>query len=135
MAATRFHGRNARLFVDLTGSAAATIVPFIADAKIDTATARTDATAWGDTNMIELAGLPDFKGTYSGFADRESAQLYTAAVDGVPRFSIFYPDYVNKPSSYIYGLCFFDQSLELSVKDSAKITGAFSAGGSMTRIN
>jgi hypothetical protein len=132
--AQRYHGRNARLWVDMDGTGPATVVPFIREVKIDQAVDRQDATAFGDGNKVELAGLPDFKGTYAGYSDRDSAQLYTAALDGVQRTMIFYPDYLNKPSTYFYGPCYFDQSLELAVDANAKISGAFSAAGTITRI-
>jgi hypothetical protein len=53
-----------------------------ATSKIQANTDRFDVTAYGDTGKAFVAGLPDASGTYSGFFDDSTAQMYTAGSDG-----------------------------------------------------
>src|SRR6266446_5542721 len=104
------HGRNGRLYLDVAGGGSASAVPFVDTWQQDFSTARTEVTSFGDTNLKYVAGLPDAKGTFSGFWDDATAQMYTAAVDGIARKFYWYPDLTNAPTVYWYGTGFFDFS-------------------------
>lgn len=121
------HGRNGRLYVAIASVGSASPVPFISEFTIQAATDRVDITSFGDSNKQYVAGLPDAQGSYSGFWDDATAQLFTAATDGVARKTYWYPDISNAPGVYWFGTAFFDQSQQSSVNDAAKISGTWNA--------
>ena len=82
----RVHGRKGRLYVGLANSTAdAEEVAFLKGWEISFETDDVDVTAFGDVNKVSLAGLPDSSGTFDGFYDDATDQLYTAASDGEAR--------------------------------------------------
>lgn len=132
--ATRRHARNARLMVSVTSGGSAEPLPFVGSWTFEAATDKVDATAQGDTSKVYLAGLPDSKGTFSGFFDVDGPQTYTAAVDGLARKTYMYPDFQNNAGTYWFGTAFFDFSGEFGVSDAAKMSGSWSAGTPFQKV-
>lgn len=131
----RLHGRRGQLYIGLASSAAiASPVPFLGKWTIDFKVSDVDVTAFGDTNMTYVAGLPDVGGTYSGFYDNATTQLYVAASDGLPRNFYLYPDAQLFPGSYWYGTGIFDFSASGGVTEAVAINGNFKAASNVTRI-
>jgi hypothetical protein len=130
----RTHGRNSRLYVDLTGSGAATPVPFVTNVSLDASTDKVDVTAMGDTNKVYVVGLPDSSGSYSGWWDSGTAGLFTAATDGNARKFYFYPDATNTPGQYFYGTAFFDTSTSTGVGDAVAVSGSITAASKITLV-
>ncbi len=131
---TRFHGRNGKLMVGATTSAAPTPVAYIASFSISMKTDKADATAFGDNNKVQLVGLPDDQGAYGGFADLAGDLLYTAARDSLSRKFYFYPDYVNSVGTYFFGAAFFDLDYAFAVTEGAKVSGTWVAAGDISRV-
>ena len=102
----RKHGRNGRLYVAVASGGTAEPVAFLRDWSIDFSVDNVEVTAFGDTNKVYVAGLPDSSGSFSGFFDSATAQLYTAATDGVARNFYLYPDTAD--ATYWYGTALFD---------------------------
>ena len=130
----RRHGRNGRLYASITSGGSAESIAFLQSWTIDAATDRIDVTAMGDTTKTYVAGLPDAKGTYAGFYDDSTAQLFTAAADGVARKFYLYPDAQNTPGQYFFGTAFFDQSTAGGVTDAVKINGNWSAATPIQKV-
>jgi hypothetical protein len=131
----RTHGRNARLYVGIaSGSAAPSPTLFHSSFDIQASTDQMEVTAWGDTGKTYLVGLPDAKGTYTGFYDVGGADLYTAALDGTARKFYFYPDTTGNVGVYFFGTAFFDQSIQFSVSDASKVTGNWTAASSIIKV-
>jgi len=132
---SRIHGRNGRLYVGLASStSAAEGVPYTAKWSISFSTDRVDVTAQGDRNKQKVAGLPDVTGTYEGFFDDASAQLYTAASDGAARRFYLYPSTPSTAGPYWFGTAVFDFDAEGAVDDAVKISGDFDAASDVFRI-
>jgi hypothetical protein len=130
----RRHGRNGRLYLGIATSAATpSAVAFLKQWSADFATDKGDVTAFGDVNKTYLAGLPDIKGSFSGFFDDATAQAYTAAIDGDSRRFYLYPDIVNAPSVYWYGTGFFDFSVDVPVDGVNTVSGSWVAAGAITK--
>lgn len=91
-------------------------------------------TAFGDTNKTEVAGLPGGSGTYTGFYDTATAQMYTAALDGVARKTYFYTDIVGSPGQYWFTTAFWDFSLSVGVGEGEAISGNWSAATSLSKV-
>ena len=64
---TRHHGRNGAIYVSVTSGAAASPCAFQAAWSLNKVTAKQDVTAFGDQNLVYVAGLPDASGDFSGF--------------------------------------------------------------------
>jgi hypothetical protein len=136
----RFAGRNGRLYVSLDGTAAPSPVLYLKDFSIDQTVTKIDVTAFGDTNLTKIAGLPDFSGTASGFYDggasgTGSDALYNAALDGLARNSYLYLSALTPTVDYFYGQLLFDFSVSSSVGGAVEITTKFEAAGPISFKN
>ena len=128
------HGRNGRLYMAIASGGSAEPIPFINEFSQQASTDRVDVTCFGDTNKQYVAGLPDAQGSYAGIWDDATAQMFTAATDGVARKFYWYPDRLNAPSVYWFGTAFFDQSQTNSVTDAAKISGTWTAATTFAKV-
>lgn len=127
----RIAGRNGRLYVGLASGATAEPVAFLNKWSLEGASDKIDVTSFGDTGHAYVAGLPDAKGTYAGFYDTSTAQLWTAATDGVSRRFYLYPDITTTP--YWFGTAFFDMSLDGDVGGAVNISGTFAAASTVAK--
>jgi len=122
----RTHGRNGALYVAI---AAASTNPepiaFLSNWKMDMKTDKAEVTAFGDQTKQYLAGLADQSGTYDGWYDTATAQLYTAATDGTARKFYAYVDRTTPTANYWWGTGFFDTSIEVPVDGGVKVSGTF----------
>ena len=128
----RIAGRRGALYVDLSGSGSASPVPFLKKYTFDSKVATFDVTAFGDTTHTYVADLPDAQGTFDGYYDTATAQLYTAASDGLARKTYLYPDN-SIPATYFYGTATFDMSLDVPVDGAVAINGSFKAATSFAK--
>lgn len=130
----RDHGRRGQLYVGIASSAAAASpVPFLGKWTVTFNTDDVDVTAFGDTNKVYVSGLPDITGTYDGFYDTATAQLYTAASDGLDRAFYLYPDNLI-PTTYWYGRATFDFNASGGVGEAVAINGSWKAAGPIAKI-
>lgn len=130
----RIHGRNGRLYMNVTSGGTAAAVAFITQWSITFSTDKVDVTALGDTNKVYVAGLPDAQGTYSGWFDTSTAQMFTAAQDGVARTFFLYPDTPNAAGPYWTGTAIFDFQVSTGVTDAASISGSFAAASAVSKV-
>ena len=79
----RLHGSRGALYASITSGGTAEPIAFLNAWEISFETDKVDVTAFGDSNHIYVSGLPDASGTFGGFYDDATPQLYTAAQDGV----------------------------------------------------
>lgn len=129
----RISGRRGQLYVDLTGSGSASPVPFLKKYTFASTVATIDVTSMGDTTKVYVADLPDAQGTYDGFYDTATAQLYTAASDGLARKTYLYPDN-SIPGTYFYGTATYDMNLDVDVSGAVAISGSFKAATSFAKV-
>jgi hypothetical protein len=130
----RKHGRNGRLYVAIASAGVAEPITFLRDWSINFAVDNVDVTAFGDTNKVYVAGLPDSTGSFSGFYDDATQQLYTAATDGVARAFYLYPD-TSSTTKYWFGTALFDFNVSAAVDGSVDISGDWNAASAITRIS
>ena len=129
----RVHGRRGQLYVGLASdTASASPVTFLNRWSIEFTTDKTDVTAFGDTNKVYVSGLPDASGSFAGFYDTATVQLYTASQDGLARKFYLYPDTTD--SDYWFGTALFDFSAEGAVDGAVSISGNFSAASAVTQV-
>lgn len=129
----RKHGRNGRLLASVASGGTAEPIAFLKTFSISFATDNVDVTAFGDTNKVSVAGLPDSSGSYAGFYDTDTAQLFTAATDGVARKFYLYPDY-SDTTEYYFGTAIFDFSVSQAVDGAIEISGDWQAASSVSKV-
>lgn len=130
---SRIHGRAGRLYAGISSSGTAEPVTFLSSWSFDASSDDVEVTAFGDTTKVYVSGLPDFKGSFSGFYDDSTAQLWTAASDGVARKFYLYPTTAST-GTYWFGTATFDISVDTGVSDAAKISGNFSAASTVAKV-
>ena len=127
-------GRKGRLYVGLASdSAAAEPVALLKKWSLDLSFGTFDVTAFGDSNKVTVADLPEGKGTYEGFYDTASAQLYTAATDGSARRFYLYPT-TDTTTTYFFGTAVFDFSIDTPVDGPVTISGDFEASSVVAKV-
>lgn len=129
----RISGRNGRLYANITSGGTAEPIAFLNQWSLSFTTPRTDVTSFGSTNTEFVAGLPDVQGSYSGFYDDATAQLYSSAVDGVARRFYLYPDNTST-GKYWYGTALFDFSVGVTASGAATISGSFAAASTVIKV-
>lgn len=132
---SRHHGRNGRIYMQaVSGTGNAVPLPFQAAWSINQTTDKQDVTAFGDTNKVYVAGLPDSSGDFSGFLDDATSQTFVAAIDGLPRTFYLYPDVTNFPNNwYWFGQWLVDASADSAVGGPANFKATWNAATAITR--
>jgi hypothetical protein len=119
--------------MNLTSGGTAEPVTFLNNWSLNFATEKIDVTAFGDTSMIYVSGLPDAQGTYAGFYDDATVQMYAAATDGVARKFYLYPSTTNN-AQYWFGTGIFDTNIDATVDGAVAISGSFAAASVTTKV-
>lgn len=131
----KIHGRNGQLYVGLASStAAAEAVPNTRSWSINFTVDKSDVTSFGDTTKTYVAGLPDAQGDFEGFLDTGTAQLYTAASDGVARRFYLYPSTPATAGPYWFGTATFDFSASGAVDGPVAVSGSWAAATSVFKV-
>jgi len=129
----RIHGRSGRLYAGITSSGTAEPIAFLNSWSVSFSTSDVDVTSFGDTNMVYVSGLPDVSGSFSGFYDDATAQLYTAATDGVARKFYLYPS-TGTTGQYWFGTATFDFAVNTGVGEAVTISGDFKAASTVSKV-
>lgn len=129
----RRHGRDGRIYVAISSGGTAEPIAFLNSWSINFTTDKVDVTAFGDSNKVYVAGLPDAQGDFAGFWDSDQSDLYTAAQDGVARKFYLYPSRRLDASDYYFGEAFFDFSVSGGVTDAVTVSGSWSASSAISR--
>jgi hypothetical protein len=130
----RLHGKNGRVQMDPAGGSSLVTLTDLDSWTLDMGTAREVVTAFGDTNVRRVAGLPDFSGALSGWwnAVASSSPAYFAAVlAGTPVTLRLIPN-TNDPTVYFQGLANTDGGVNVSATGAIKMTGKWDAAGNWT---
>ncbi len=136
---SRIAGRRGRLYAGIASGGTAVAIgvatgcPVIWSmsvsicSTIDFTVAFLDVTSLGDTNHVYVAGLPDASGAFTGFYDNVgTAQLYTAARDGLARNMYLYSDNTQL-TDYWYGTALFDFGAKGGVNTAVECQGKWRA--------
>jgi hypothetical protein len=130
----RRHGRNGRVFMNLTSGGTPEPVAFVKSLSMSAATDKADVTAFGDSNKIYVAGLPDSSGSFDFWYDDATVQTYTAAVDGVARKAYFYPDFITTPGQYWFGTILPDFSVSSTVDGAIEGSCSWNAASNIQKV-
>ena len=119
----RRHGRNARIMIDTSSGAngSAVVVSLFNSCSVDQSRDFSDATVFGDTNVVELAGLPRASLSFDGLIDLGTAN-YANLSDGNARKTYIYPDYSNHSGVYWFTTATYSAQFQGSISDTVKAT-------------
>lgn len=129
----RIAARNGRLYANLTSGGTAEPIAFLNNWSLNFQVDNIEVTAFGDTNKTYVAGLPDAQGSYQGWYDTATVQLYTAASDGIARKFYLYPDNTTT-GQYFFGTAVFDMNISAAVDGAVSISGDFSASTIVSKV-
>lgn len=125
-------GRYGRMYFNITSAGTAEPAVYIRQWGFNAATDKIEVTAQGDVNKVYVAGLPDFSGDLSGFYDDATAQMWTAAIEGVARKMYIYP--TSSTSTYWFGTGLLDFNLSEAVDGAVEITASWAAATAFTKV-
>ncbi len=127
------HGRKGRLYTAITSAGTAEPIVYLNAWSINFVTDFVEVTAFGDATKSYVAGIPDGSGTFGGYYDTATAQLYTAAVDGVARKFYLYPTN-DTTGQYWFGTALFDFSVSSGIADAITISGNWKAATAIAKV-
>lgn len=127
---SRHAGRYGAVYMSTSGSTAAISITQAAW-SVNFTTDKINVTSFRDANKVNVVGLPDASGDFSGFWEDTETTLYTASrsTDGVKLY--LYPDITNKPNSYVYGPAWVDFKMNVTVGGAVEISGSWVANGNV----
>lgn len=96
-------------------------------------TDKSEVTAFGDSNKIYVAGLPDASGDFKGFMDDATSQTYLAATDGLPRNFYLYPSNTIDPNIYWFGTIIADFSTDGAIAGPVNASATWVAASKIQR--
>lgn len=129
----RISGKNGILYANITSGGTAEPIAYLNQFSMDFTTDKQDVTCFGDTIKQYVSGFADAAGAFAGFYDNATAQLYTAAVDGVARKFYFYPS-TAATSQYWFGTGIFDFSISEQVSGGVAISGSWAAATTVSKV-
>ena len=127
------HGRKGRLYASITSGGTAEAVAYLNSWSIEFSTDFVEVTAFGDATKSYVSGIPDASGSFGGYYDTATAQLYTAATDGVARKFYLYPTN-DSTGTYWFGTALFDISVSGGVADAVTISGNWKAATAIAKV-
>jgi len=82
-----------------------------------------------------VSGKKDAQGNFGGFFDDATAQLYTAANDGLARRFYLYPDATDGTAGpYWFGTATFDFNVSGGTGDAVGVSGTWAAASAVAKI-
>jgi hypothetical protein len=129
----RIHGRNGRVYMNITSGGTAEPVAFLSSWSLNFSTDKQDVTAFGDANHVYVAGLPDAQGEFGGWYDDATAQVFTAAGDGVPRKFYLYPSLLTA-GQYFWGTILPDFQISSAVDGAVEMQSAWNAASTVAKV-
>ena len=129
----RIHGKRGQVLMQEVG---ATVPPFstateVADMSaftLNLTTEKVPVTAFGDTNVVKVTGLPDFAGTLAGWWNKDtSPRLFDVILAGLPVGLKLVPDELDVATTFFEGLAYIDGSIDVSATGAVSFAGTWDA--------
>jgi hypothetical protein len=131
----RLHGKSGVVYVGIASGAVASPIAYLTNWDINFMVDQPEVTAFGDLNKIYVSGLPDASGSFTGWFDDQSRQLYTAARDGIARNFYLYPNTVADPLMYWFGQILPDFSITGGVAEAIGIKANWKASTNVIKYD
>jgi hypothetical protein len=124
----RRHGKNGKVMMDPTGGAVAVEVASLNAWTLDASSANVDVTAYSDTNLQYVKGLPDYKGTVGGWWDAADTAFFDAAFAQTAVTLELIPSTLDATAKFS-GLAYVDASINCPADGAVSINGNWVAAG------
>lgn len=131
----RMYGSHGQIQADPTGGSTLATIASIAAWTLNMARNKADVTCFGDSNLVYVQGLPDIKGTFSGWFDTDPAQVVIWDIAlGVVAAALSLTPTTLSPSMKWAGLGWLDAAIDVKATGAVAISGNFVAAGPWTRV-
>lgn len=100
---------------------------------LDKSTDKQKVTSFGDPNQTYVEGLPDVKGTLSGFWDDTDTTMLAASENAAGVTLALYPSSLTA-LKYHYGPAIMDYKMSVDVNGAVTVSASFVANGSWGHI-
>lgn len=130
----RLHGKSGQIKMDPLGGSALVTLADANNWTLDMSTDRAVVTAFGDTNVRRVAGLPDYSGAIGlwwNAVATSSPKYFAAVLAGIPVTLRLIPN-TNDPTVYFQGLANVDGGLNVSATGAISSSGKWDAAGNWT---
>lgn len=127
----RHHGKKGKIYL-APSTGEAINVGSLSSWSLNMATDAVDVTAFNDANKVNVVGLPELSGSFSGWWDETDGTIFDAAIAanaGTAVKCYIYPDSADM-TKYAYGTAFVDASIQGSVNGAVEISANFRAAAS-----
>jgi hypothetical protein len=134
---SRLHGKKGQIKMDAAGGSSLVTLADMNAWTLDMSTERAVVTAFGDTNVRRVAGLPNFEGTLGAWwnaAAASSPAFFTAVLAGTPVTLRLIPN-TDDPGVYFEGLANVDGSVNVSATAPISSSGKWDAAGNWTMVH
>lgn len=129
----KYPARKARVYMGTAAGALASAITGLSDVALDMTTDTIEVTAFGDTNKTYVQGLPDLKGTFSGFWDETGTDNLFAAAASVGAVNMYVYPSLDAVSKFWEGTAWVSASLNAAVAAAVKVSGSFMAATGWTK--
>jgi hypothetical protein len=129
----RISGKSGRLYAAITSGGTAEPIAFINSFSLSFTTDKQDVTCFGDAGKVYVSGFSDATGDFAGFYDDATAQLYTAATDGIARRFYFYADSTVN-TKYWFGTAIFDFAVTEAISGGVAVSGSWAAASPIIKV-
>lgn len=124
----KYHGSKGLVYMN-TGAGSASSFSGLTSWSLDRSTDAVEVTCFGDTNKTYVQGLPDVKGSFSGFWDDGTIDtLFNAAGSSTAVSFYLYPA-STAITKYEYGTAWVSASVDCSSDSAIKVSCDFVAAG------
>jgi hypothetical protein len=131
---SRIHGKFGQVRMDPAGGASLVTLADVNTWTLDMGTDRVVVTAFGDTNVRRVAGLPDFSGTLGAWWNAvatSSPLFFDAVLAGTPVTLRLIPSTLD-PTVYFEGLANVDGAVNVSATGAVSNSGKWDAANNWT---
>jgi hypothetical protein len=129
----RRHGKTGQVLMDPTGTIPGTPVAIASlnNWTLDASSENVPVTAYGDTNIQYVKGLPNYEGDLGGWFDAVDTALFDAAFAGTPVGLKLVPSSLDA-TAFFSGLAYVDAGIECPADGAVSIKGSWVAAGNWT---
>lgn len=125
----RIHGKNGQVAMDPTGGSTYATVSDLSKFSLNAQRDRQVVTAFGDTNVVRVQGLPDFQGDLNGWWNSVTSPALFDAIFGDVAVALKLIPNSLESSFYFAGPAYLDGSIDVDVNGAVGISGSWVAGG------
>lgn len=130
----RMTGSHGQIKIDPTGVGTTLVTVASMNAwALNMARAKTDVTAFGDSNLVYVQGLPDIKGTLGGWFDTDEWTIFDVAMGDIAAFLNLVPSTLS-PTYFWKGPAWLDAAIDVKHNGGISVTGNYVASGPWTRM-